>query len=268
MRSALFLPIFGELADPRVVAGLAADAEAAGWDGVFVWDHIQYRSPVEEVGDPWVTLAAMACATERIVLGPMVTPLTRRRPQKVARESVGLDRLSGGRLVLGVGLGADTSRELSAFGEEADPKVMGRRLDEALELLVELWSGDQVMHRGDAFVAEGVRFLPRPVQEPRIPIWVAARWPNRAPLRRAARFDGVFPINLETPDQLAELVAVVAEHRLSSQPFEVAVEGWPYDDPGPWAAAGATWWLAQFDPFAVSAGEVRAVIADGPPTAA
>ena len=190
MRSGLFLPLFGELAEPAVAVRLAAEAEEAGWAGVFVWDHIQYRSPVTEVGDPWITMAAMACATEHVTLGPMVTPITRRRPQKLARETVSLDRLSGGRFVLGVGLGADRSRELSAFGEEAEPRRLGRRLDEGLELLETLWSGNQVAHRGDAFVADDVRFLPTAVQQPRIPVWVAARYPNQAPLRRAATVRG------------------------------------------------------------------------------
>lgn len=266
MRSGLFLPLFGDLAEPRVVARLAAAAEEAGWDGVFVWDHIQYRPPVTDVADPWITLAAMACATERVRIGPMVTPVARRRPQKLARETVTLDRLSNGRLIFGVGLGADGSRELSAFGEDPQPDVLGRRLDEGLQLLVDLWSGNTVRHRGEAFVAEDVQFLPTAVQQPRIPVWVAARYPNRAPLRRAASFDGLFPIEVDSPDQLGEMLAVVSRHRRSSQPLAVATEGWPSDDPRPWADAGATWWLVRFDPFTASADHVGGIIADGPPT--
>lgn len=265
MRSGLFLPLFGELAEPAVVAGLAAEAEAAGWAGVFVWDHIQYRSPVTAVADPWITLAAIATRTEQVTLGPMVTPITRRRPQKLARETVSLDRLSGGRLVLGVGLGADTSGELSAFGEDTEPRRLGQRLDEGLELLEALWSGDQVRHRGEAFMAEGVQFLPMAVQQPRIPVWVAARYPHRAPLRRAARYEGLFPIELTRPDDLVEMLAEVAGHRTSSNALAVATQGWPGDDPRPWADAGATWWLVRFDPFTVSADHVRGVITDGPP---
>jgi hypothetical protein len=123
MEYALFLPIFDELADARGVAQLAAEAEQAGWDGVFVWDHVAYRAPVQAVADPWVVLAAVAMTTERVRIGPMVTPLARRRPVKLAREVATLDRLSGGRLVLGVGLGGDGSRELSATGEQTDDRV-------------------------------------------------------------------------------------------------------------------------------------------------
>ena len=111
VRSGLFLPLFDELADPAVVARLSAEAEEAGWHGVFVWDNLRFQEPVVDVADPWITLAAMATATERIRLGPMVTPLARRRPVKVARETATLDRLSGGRLTLGVGLGSDRLRE-------------------------------------------------------------------------------------------------------------------------------------------------------------
>jgi alkanesulfonate monooxygenase SsuD/methylene tetrahydromethanopterin reductase-like flavin-dependent oxidoreductase (luciferase family) len=265
MRYAAFLPLFGELAEPAVVAELAAEAEAAGWDGVFVWDHITYRAPVTDVADPWVTLAAMACATERIALGPLVTPLARRRPTKLAREAVGIDRLSRGRLVFGVGLGSDTSREFSAFGDEVDAVARARLLDEGLDLLLALWSGDEVHHRGEAYAADGVRFLPTPVQ-PRIPVWVAARYPNRPPVRRAARYDGLFPIDLDRPHQLAELLDVVAAHRpADAGPYDVAVEAPPGGRPADWEEAGATWWLVGFDQFTLTAADVRSVLAAGPP---
>lgn len=269
MRHAAFVPIFGELAEPGVVAELAALAEGVGWHGLFVWDHITYRAPVTDVADPWVTLAAMACATSRLAIGPMVTPLARRRPSKLAREAVSVDRLSGGRLVFGVGLGGDTSREFSALGDEADPRARARLLDEGLDVLLALWSGEQVDHHGDAYVVDGLAFRPTPVQRPRIPVWVAARYPNRAPLRRAARYDGVFPIDIDTPAQLAEVVAAIRADRAEAgvpagAPFEVAVEATPGGRPEEFEEAGATWWLRGFDQFTVTAEEVRSVLADGP----
>ncbi|HEX6235833.1 MAG TPA: LLM class flavin-dependent oxidoreductase [Acidimicrobiales bacterium] len=268
MRSALFLPIFGELSEPRRVAGLAAEAEAAGFDGVFVWDHVLYHDPVADIGDPWVTLAAIGCATERIRLGPMVTPVPRRRPHRLARETVAVDRLSGGRLVFGTGLGGDPGRELSALGEETDPVVRGRLLDEGLDLLEAMWSGEQVDHIGPGFRAERVRFRPTPVQRPRIPVWLGARYPHHRPVRRAARYDGLFPIGLPGPDALRELLEVVRAHRpaeLVERPFDVAVQGIAGDSVAGWAEAGATWWLVRFDPFTVTATEVRDAIAAGPP---
>src|SRR6266508_553462 len=145
MRSGLWLPLFEELADPGAVARLAAEAEERGWHGVFVWDQLRWREPVRQVADPWITLAAIAAATEQVRLGPMVTPLARRRPAKVARETASLDRLSAGRLILGVGLGSDRfGGELSKTGEQLDDRLRGQMLDEALQILTAAWSGEPV----------------------------------------------------------------------------------------------------------------------------
>lgn len=267
MRYALFVAPFGELADPRVCAELAARAEDGGWDGMFLWDHMLYNPPVERIADPWVTMAAMACATANIRLGALVTPIARRRPWKLAREAVTLDHLCGGRLVFGAGLGGDPGRELSAFGEEQDPRARARLLDEGLELLVALWAGESVDHDG-AYHLDGVRLLPPPFQQPRIPVWLAARWPHRAPVRRAARYDGLFPIGLTEPGQLAELVDLVAAYRDDDAraPFDVAVTGRPGVDPGPWRSAGSTWWLVGFGPE-VTLAAVSAALDEGPPRA-
>src|SRR5918996_3575707 len=178
MRRGVFLPIFDELADP---ATLAVRAEARGWDGVFLWDHVLYRPPVAAVTDPWIALAAIAAATDRIEIGPMVTPLARRRPWIVARQAVALDHLSGGRFVLGLGLGLDTSGgELSRFGEEIDDRRRAVMLDEGLDVLTGLLSGEPVDHDGDAYRIDGARFLPTPVRPGGMPIWLAARWPRGA----------------------------------------------------------------------------------------
>ena len=272
VRSALWLPIFDRLADPRTVAGLAADAEAAGWDGVFVWDHIRWRQPVVEVADPWITLAAIATATESLRLGPMVAPLGRRRPVKVARETATLDQLSGGRLTLGVGLGSDRfADEYSKTGEEVRDRVRAELLDEALQILVAAWSGEVVEHRGEHYTVDGVQFLPRPVQRPGIPVWVATLGGNPKPLRRAARHDGIFPVNLEHPDQLAELLAELDGHRQAigeDGPYDVAAEVSPDTDPRPYVAAGATWLLTAFEPESISVDRVRGVARNGPAAAA
>jgi alkanesulfonate monooxygenase SsuD/methylene tetrahydromethanopterin reductase-like flavin-dependent oxidoreductase (luciferase family) len=265
LRSALWLPLFGDLADPVAAARLAAEAEEAGWHGFFVWDNLSWREPVREVADPWITLAATATATERLRLGPMVTPLARRRPAKVARETVTLDRLSGGRLTLGVGLGSDRfGAEYSGTGEQLDDRLRGQMLDEALQVLAAAWSGRPVQHRGAHYTIDGLRFLPRPVQQPGVPVWVAGYPGNARPLRRAARYDGFFPINLEHPDQLAEITAALAGSREdTASPFDIAVALPPGADPAPYARAGATWWLTEFEPT-VSLDQVRGVLRDGP----
>jgi alkanesulfonate monooxygenase SsuD/methylene tetrahydromethanopterin reductase-like flavin-dependent oxidoreductase (luciferase family) len=238
-RRGIFVAPFEELAEPALVAELAARAEARGWDGFFVWDHVAYSEPVRALADPWVTLAAVAVATQRLVIGPLVTPLSRRRPHQLARETVTLDRLSGGRLVLGVGLGSERTGEFDPerFGEVGEPRERARLLDEGLERLQAYWGGE---------------FEPRPVT--RIPIWVAARWPNRRPLRRALRFDGVFPIDLPGPEALAELAA-----ELPADGFEIVVTNPAGADPAPWIAAGATWCLTGFGPRPTRA-EVEAAI--------
>ncbi len=226
MRSGLWLPLFEELADPSVVATLAAEAEKRGWHGVFVWDQLLWREPIRHVADPWITLAAIAAATERVRLGSMVTPLARRRPAKVARETATLDALSGGRLILGVGLGGDQfAGEFSKTGEELDDRVRGEMLDEALEILLAAWSGEPVTHRGRHYLVDDVQFLPRPAQRPRIPVWTAAFPGNVKPLRRAARYDGLFPVNLENADQFAQAVAAVRDLRGdNTAPYDFAVE--------------------------------------------
>jgi alkanesulfonate monooxygenase SsuD/methylene tetrahydromethanopterin reductase-like flavin-dependent oxidoreductase (luciferase family) len=247
VRRGVFVAPFDELADPRVVAALAARAEDRGWDGFFVWDHLAYDAPVRAVADPWVTLAAVAVATQRVTIGPLVTQLPRRRVPKLARETVTLDQLSDGRLVLGAGLGGDRGGELSRFGEELDPVARGRLLDAGLQQLLELWGG---------------AFEPRPVHG-RIPVWLAVKWPNRRPLQRAARFDGVFPVELE-PDGLAQYVDELRALRGGTlDGYDVVVSNRPGTDLGPWEQAGATWCLTGWGPQP-RVHEVEAVIDAGP----
>jgi alkanesulfonate monooxygenase SsuD/methylene tetrahydromethanopterin reductase-like flavin-dependent oxidoreductase (luciferase family) len=247
----IFVAPFDELADARLLAEIAADAESRGWDGFFVWDHIVYRPPVRAVVDPWVALAAVACATEHLRLGPLVTPLSRRRVHKLARETITLDHLSGGRLTLGVGLGSDNNGELEPFGEVTDPRERARLLDHGLERLTAFWGGE---------------FEPAPLQRPRIPVWVAARWPNRRPVRRAAQWDGLFPIELPGPDALAELAAEVRAPVIEpAREFDLVVDIPPGAEPGPWAAAGATWVLTGFG-MQPRAQQVRETIEAGPGT--
>jgi alkanesulfonate monooxygenase SsuD/methylene tetrahydromethanopterin reductase-like flavin-dependent oxidoreductase (luciferase family) len=249
MRRGIFVAPFDELSDPHVVAELAAAAEERGFDGFFVWDHIRYSAPTREVSDPWVVLSAVACATERIELGPLITPLPRRRIHKLARETVTLDRLSRGRLVLGAGLGSDNHGEFTGFEQVSEPRERAKLLDDGLERLTAFWGGE---------------FEPPPVRQPRIPIWLAARWPSRRPVRRAARWDGLFPIELPGPDALAELGAEVAELRgPDAGPFDLVAEGPPGTDPAPWEAAGATWLLTGFGQ-SPTVRELREAIEAGP----
>jgi alkanesulfonate monooxygenase SsuD/methylene tetrahydromethanopterin reductase-like flavin-dependent oxidoreductase (luciferase family) len=260
MYQGLFVPPFGQLSDPWALSDLAIGAEEAGFDGFFIWDHILRPQQDLAVADPWVALAAVATRTERLKLGPLITPVSRRRPQKLARETVTLSRLSRGRLVLGVGLGVNTGGELTRFREVDDDRLRAERLDEGLALLTKLWSGEPVSHEGPHFFADGVRFLPTPGGSG-IPIWVAARSPRPAIMARAARYDGLCPET--TPDGLREMLRLIAAERGNLEGFDVVARGKKGDDPGPWLSAGATWWLQQVGSDA-GVRQVEALIEHGP----
>lgn len=261
MKFALYMPPFGDFSNPHILASMAQVAEAAGWDGFFIWDHVALDWPGTVV-DPWVALAAIAATTEQIRIGPMVTPLPRRRPWKVARESVSLDHLSRGRLMLGVGLGI-LPEEFEYLGDEENVKIRAAMLDEGLAVLAGLWSGERFSFEGDHYHIQDAHFLPKPFQSPRVPIFVAGLWPARAPFRRAAQWDGVFPLNQSDlrqdlkPEQIREIVAYIGEHRTSSEPFEVLHWGTtPGEHPGKdleivaaYQQAGVTWWLENIHPW-------------------
>ncbi len=266
MRHAVYVPPFATFGDVNLLVDLACEAEQAGWDGFFLWDHLLYQDDVPFV-DAWIALTAIAAATERIRLGPLITPLPRRRPWKVAREAVTLDHLSGGRLVLGVGLGIDFWREFRGFsGEAADDPERAALLDDGIEIITRLWSGEPTTYAGTRLRVDGVRFLPKPLQEPRIPIWSAVLWPPRpSPVRRAARCDGVVPFRPDgplKPDNVRELRAAIERERASEESFDVCLHG-PPGQAGAFAAAGVTWFMMSFYPEEPLR-DVRAVIERGP----
>ena len=283
MRFAVYLANFGTYADPHAVVRVARAAEAAAWDGLFLWDHL--APPDSEplatpVTDPWVAMAAIAARTERLRLGIMVVALARRRPWKVAREAASMDHLCGGRFALGAGLGSGERSEFEAFAEEADRRVRADRLDEGLEIVDGLWSGAPYRFTGRHYRVEEAEFVPRPVQRPRIPIWIAGRWPARRPFRRAARWDGVFPTfegvghaEMPTPERFAEAVRYTLEHRDAGEPFDVALEGQTEGGDRRADAAvverfaehGLTWWVEKLGWFRGTVDEVRERIRHGPP---
>lgn len=254
------LPPFDQFGDARALAELAREAEAAGWDGFFIWDHIVFDPSWHPIVDPWVGLAAAAIATTSIRLGTLVTPLPRRRPWKLARETVSIDQLSGGRLILGVGIGDPVQWDYGYFGEPTDAKLRGAMLDEGLAILTGLWSGEAFKFEGEHYRLQEMKFLPRPVQTPRIPIWVGGWWPNKPPMRRAARWDGAIPGRLSaplTPDDWRDIQAYIQLHRTGSGPFDVvgggATSGTDLardaDTVAQYAAAGLTWWIEDISPY-------------------
>jgi alkanesulfonate monooxygenase SsuD/methylene tetrahydromethanopterin reductase-like flavin-dependent oxidoreductase (luciferase family) len=254
-RRGLFVAPFDALADPRVIGDLAARAEDAGWEAFFCWDHLQYGARITSIADVWTCCAAAAMRTSRVLIGPMVTPLARRRPQVVARQAASLAVLSSGRFVLGLGLGDDWVGEFSAFGDEASPRVRAAMLDDGLAVLTGLLSGSEFTHQGPHYTATDARFLPAP----RVPIWLAGRYPNAAPLRRAAAYDGFFVIGLEEPHD----VAVVAD-RVPAEDFELVIDLRADQDHAPWLDSGASWVLTRIGPDDLDLAEVERLVDAGP----
>ncbi len=261
----------GEWGDPRSLAGLAALAERSGWDGVFVEDYVFHPSGLDTY-DPWVALAAIALATERIRIGTMVTPLPARAPWQVASQAVTVDHLSGGRLILGVGSGDPDSLDVRGLGAPAALRTRAEMLDEGLELIDGLWSGEPVTHRGTHYRLDGVRLTPRPLQRPRIPIWIGGQLTRRGPRERALRHDGACLYRVKPPaweDLTPEEVATLAG--AAPDGFEIAVGGRERRDDeaaereyvSALADAGATWWH-EYLPPAAPLEQARRHIAAGP----
>ena len=285
MRFAVDIPNFGEYFHPRTMAEIGKEAEDAGWDGLFIWDHL-WLGETDPFVDPWVALTAIALNTERIRLGTMVTPLARRSAWKLARETVSVDQVSDGRLILGVGLGAPPDLEFASFGMET--ANITRALDEGLDVLTSLWSGDPTSYRGQHYQIDNVTFQPPTLQQPRIPIWVAGVWPRKPPFRRAGRWDGMFPIKNDgteptdmtsempvlMPQDIEDAVIFTKSYRVSEGPFDVVTgiqdSMMSRSELGRIAAeyedAGLTWQTHSFGPWNGTIEECRARIRQGPPT--
>lgn len=264
MRFSVTFGAVGPGRDPGGLAELARMAEDCGWDGVFLEDYLAYQGDTSQpTYDPWICLAAMASATSRIKLGTTVTPVPRRRPWKLAAEAVALDHLSNGRLILGVGIGDPGDPFLAGAGEPTDPRVLAEMLDESLEIITALWTGQPVHHDGKHYRLAGAQLTARPVQHPRIPIWVGGNLLIPSVRRRILRWDGstaykgpTTASQKMTPEDVSSLVAE------RNEPLDVKVRVGD-GDPAAYAEAGATWcgrWIAPG-----SRAEAEAILRSGPP---
>jgi alkanesulfonate monooxygenase SsuD/methylene tetrahydromethanopterin reductase-like flavin-dependent oxidoreductase (luciferase family) len=279
MKFGMFLPNFGWFGDIGLLVDIAVEAEEAGWDGFFIWDHmvLSINNPCEVV-DPWIALSAIACAAKRMRIGTHITPLPRRRPWKLARESVTLDHLSRGRLILGVGIGTPPDPEFAAFSEETDVRIRAEKLDEGLEIVIGFWSGQPFSFSGKHYQVSSVTFLPQSYQKPRIPIWVGGCIPHAAPFKRAARFDGVAPVHTEWPRQvslqeLEDVLEIVWWERGNLEDYDVVICGEttgtnPIHDRQkiePWIGVGVTWWLEDIHGLRADLDTLRERLRAGPP---
>jgi len=261
LKHGIAVPNFG--IDPNDLIELGVATEQAGFDGYFLWDHIVFSNKGDgpPILDPWLVLSVVAARTRRITIGTVVTPVPRRRPWQLARQLTTLDRLSNGRVVLGVGIGSPAYGDFGIFHEPSDDRERAELLDEGLDILAGLWSGETFSYSGKHLNVDPVRFTPTPVQRPRIPVWVAGVLPGPRPIARAARWDGFVPIRFNpgglvrpSAEDIAEVAGrIVADrandgHHLDGYDMvvwaEVARE--PAALPGlarPYADAGATWWI-------------------------
>lgn len=280
MKYAINLPCGRKCGHPRTLSEFARAAEASGWDAVFLEDYIIWQGHNDApTYDPWVALSAIAVSTTSIRVGTMVTAIARRRPWKLARETVTLDHLSGGRVILGVGVGeTEIDGSFSRFGEEGDPRQRAMMVDEALELVDRLWAGRQVSFEGRFYHVREARLLPRPIQKPRIPIWIGGVWPRRGPVQRALRWDGACLFkgtgdgNM-TAEDVRQLAALARERPDAGKGFDIVAghaswqrakdAGRERANVASLAAAGATWWGLYISPDTDKA--MRKIIEDGPP---
>ena len=293
-RGVLVSPTIHEYSDPDNLIDLAKITEAAGWEGYFICDHLLLDpGGMLPLADPSVVLGGIAAVTDRVIIGSMVTPVSRRRPWKLAKEFASLDQLSHGRIRIGVGLGG-LDQEFSNFGEDPDKKVLAKKTDEGLAIMEQLHTGEEVNFEGEVYKVEGARLLPRPVQRPRIPVWVGAMLPAKPGQRRAARWDGIMPhvmpamleetqdatdidmrpLMAPTPDQIREVVEYTSSLRDTDEPFDVIACGMTQGQDAETASAtlrayqdaGATWWMEWLDcgrPGTLK--QMRELIEAGPP---
>jgi alkanesulfonate monooxygenase SsuD/methylene tetrahydromethanopterin reductase-like flavin-dependent oxidoreductase (luciferase family) len=276
MQYGLDVSITGAYAHASFLADLASLAEEAGWDGFFVQDGI-LNAASEPIVDPWIALSAIALRTQRLRIGAFMTPLAAYLPWQVARQTVSLDHLSHGRLIFGAGLGFQ-AHDFAQVGEDADLRRRAEKLDEGLEILQKLWSGEIVSYQGTHYQLTEAQLASKSFQSPSIPVWVAGQWPHRKPFRRAARFDGMYIATQQangeplTHLELQEALAYIKSQRTATSSFDIAFAG---ETPGDieigahvaqrYASDGVTWWLEGIWTERGSVEEMKERIRQGPP---
>lgn len=268
MRYGIEVVPFGEYAEPQPVVELAVAAETAGWEAICIWDHCHFWGGV---GDPWVTLTAVAAATSQLRLVTDVVPVPRYRPHLLARSLHALDAFSEGRVTFGAGLGV--AEDLAPLGDHHDDRTRAAMTDEALDLIVRWCQGETVTHAGDHYRSDGTQVAARARQQPRIPVWIGG-W-SRPALRRAARWDGWIMSAIDehqtpwfSPERVADAAAYLRDQRVGDG-FDIAVNGTTAAGEAglspEYAAAGATWWFESLFGLRGDHHEMLERVSAGPP---
>lgn len=278
MNFGINLSTFNDFADPNLLADIGQEIEEAGWESVFLWDHLMHKKERQsKIVSPWIALSAIATRTSRIKIGTYVSPLPRYQPWEFAKLTASLDLLSNGRLILGLGLGSPAD-EYTAFGKEYNTRILAEMMDEGLVIIQKLWIGEPFTFHGKHYQLEEAFLLPRPVQYPRVPILLGGFWPRKKPFIRAAKFDGIVPITKKYPqpistEELRDLLTFINQYRTSSEPFQVTISGSLPTDPEQrdrlilgLTNAGATRWIEHCTPWTGSIQNLLEKIRRGPPT--
>lgn len=280
MKFAINIPNYSHFSNPDNIVSFAKEVEASGWDGLFIWDHLQlypkYFRGMNFI-DPYVAMTLIAYESSKLILGPYITPLSRRRPWQVYRQLVSIDHISKGRAMLGVGLGTPAEFDFAAFGDADVNKIRAELLDEGLEIIHLLSSGEEISYQGKHYQLSKVQLLPKPYNG-FIPIYIAGQWPNKPPFRRGARYNGILPISNNwpetlSPDEIATISEYITQFRDSTQPFEVFAGGTSVGKSRDerrelieaYAKAGATWWCEDMDTWGFEFAELLDRVREGPP---
>ncbi len=276
MKYGLYAPNFGKtFGDPNKLVELAEIAEQSAWQGFFLWDHILTEEPTYVV-DPWIALTAMASKTDSLILGTSVTPSPRRDPSKLIRETLTLQSFSGGRLILGLGLGIDD--EFRWLGHEPNIKIRAKMQEEQLEILSSAWKGEEVNYQGDYYNIEKAQFLPEKATKTDIPIWFGGTWPNKKPFRRAARWgNGIIPLKVGfeeplTPDEIQEVKDYTSQFLPKGRKFDIIKVGFTPREKREeqithlkfYEKAGITWFLETIGDFRGTFQDIVEIIERGP----
>lgn len=270
----IYIANFDIFESPIDYLDLAVATEENSWDGFFMWDHT-VGIPGKPASETFTTLSAIASKTNNIKIGTTVTGLPRHRPWNLARKVATIDHISNGRFIFGIGLGARD--EYSPFNEENDNKILKEKVDESLQIIQGIFEKDHFSFSGKHYQLNDVSFNPKPKQK-NLPIWVAGTWPYKGPFRRAAKFNGIFPLSADpdeirlSPKEYQDIISFINQFRDPKSDFDVVshmyTTGNKEDDAwiSDYIDVGVNWLIEVIYPGRASKKEIFDRIKKGPPS--